>query len=381
MILAPSQMPPTNMPTENDENASDGGTVPPDVDGTPKGNDPNESAGAVEGEGSPVPANNNNSLSNGAIVGVSVAGVALLLAIAFFVSRRRTRKTVVKAQDKYLADIDIAGDESIFTEDSAAFKYIPKEKMGSFYSTHSEASKCSKHSSRSGSSVGRGLPKDVLLAPTGVTSRSVAQFDPSNAAAAIALGIDGQIIRRDSVASSHRSSPASSLDEGKHGKMKNLTDAIEHGDWDAVARLAGSMASSSEEVSTISDYSTAREQLSSRGSLSSKTSGDSVRVAQIEEMVHRGDWSGVATAAQYFSSSKSQGSGSRSGVARSTAESPKRSFIDFVTGRQTMPSAAATAAIVPNSPDLVEQDSDRSDLGAHVGVVEGTHVSLVAIMH
>lgn len=367
-FTVPTEAPATTVAPTPSEAGSDNPSERP----TQGGNGPNDGTGPVDGAGAPLNSNN-DSLSTGLVVGVSVAGLVILLAAAFLVSRRRKKRRGVSQTNKYVAaDIHVAGDESIFTEDSDAFQYIPK-KMDSFHSAHSKASSSNKSLSSS-SGGGRRLPLD-MSATAGLKSRSVAQFDPSNAAAAIALGIDGNIIRRGSETSSNKSSPVMSLNAGRHGKMKNLTEAIDYGDWDAVANIAGNMVSDdSEEVSTISDYSSAREQLShasQRSSVSSSlNSGDEIRAAQIQEMVERGDWSGVATAAQFFSSNRSLGSGGRS-VGHSTAETPKRSFLDFVTGRRTAPSAAAIAAIVPNAPDLVERDSEMSEAGANVGVVEG----------
>lgn len=369
--------PPVVAPTEGTEDTSEGEEGGLDESG--------KEAGSING-GDNNAIGNRNSVSNGLIVGVAIAGVVLVLAAAFFVSRRRNRRRTVDAkyQEKYIEDVNIEGDESIFTEDSAAFKYIPG-KLNSAHSVASSSAKSGKRSNRSGSSSGgERLPRDIV-AVSGVRTRSVAQFDPANSAATIALGIDGQIIRRDSAASSQKSSPVMSLNEERHGNMKNLTDAIEHGDWDAVAKLAAHMDEESEGGSSLSDYSSAREQLSHRSSVSSMNSGDSIRAAQIQDMVERGDWNGVATAAQFFSSSKSLGSDAnrslgsveRGGTDRSIPGSPKRSFLDFVTGRRTMPSAAASAAIVPNVPDLVEQDSDVSEALANVGPPEGTVLYLL----
>ena len=311
---------------------------------------------------------------------MAIAGVVLLLVAGFIVSRRRKRRRTMDTGSKYpggggkyVPDVDIEGDESIFTEDSAAFKYMPN-KPDSFYlepSVGSSSQKSGKHSSRSGSSgEGARLPPHIV---TKATSRSVAQFDPSNAAATIALGIDGRIMKRGSGASSQKSSPAMSLDSGRHGKMSNLTAAIERGDWDAVAKLASHMdENESEEGSSLSDYSSAREKLSQRSSVSSMNSGNSVRAAQIEELVARNDWSGVAAAAQFFSSTKSHASIERGGESITSApESPKRSFLDFVTGRRTAPSASASAAIVPNAPDLVDRDSELSEAGANLDPPDG----------
>lgn len=366
-IAPPPPPSPVNVPTE------DGGNSPTDGNDGENNADPGASMPGENGSGAVV---NSRTVSNGLIAGVAIAGVVVLLVAGFLVSRRRARRRTKDTGNKYqgakyVQDVDIEGDESIFTEDSAALKYIPS-KLDSFYSSRSVGSssqKSSKHSTHSGSSGEQQLPPHVVA----LKSKSVAQFDPSNAAAAIALDIDGQYTRRGSGASSQKSSPAMSLDSEKHGKMSNLTAAIERGDWDAVAKLASVMdENESEEGSSLSDYSSAREQLSLRSSVSSLNSGDSIRAAQIEELVARSDWSGVAAAAQFFSSTKSLASNERGGESGTSApESPKRSFLDFVTGRRSAPSAAASAAIVSNAPDLVDRDSEFSEAGAIVGPPDG----------
>ena len=366
-IAPPPPPSPVNVPTE------DGGNSPTDGNDGENNADPGASMPGENGSGAVV---NSRTVSNGLIAGVAIAGVVVLLVAGFLVSRRRARRRTKDTGNKYqgakyVQDVDIEGDESIFTEDSAALKYIPS-KLDSFYSSRSVGSssqKSSKHSTHSGSSGEQQLPPHVVA----LKSKSVAQFDPSNAAAAIALDIDGQYTKRGSGASSQKSSPAMSLDSEKHGKMSNLTAAIERGDWDAVAKLASVMdENESEEGSSLSDYSSAREQLSLRSSVSSLNSGDSIRAAQIEELVARSDWSGVAAAAQFFSSTKSLASNERGGESGTSApESPKRSFLDFVTGRRSAPSAAASAAIVSNAPDLVDRDSEFSEAGAIVGPPDG----------
>jgi hypothetical protein len=151
--------------------------------------------------------------------------------------------------------------------------------------------------------------------------------------------------------------------ETRDAKIRDLDDAISCGDWEKVGKIAGSLASSSEEVSSWSEISsTAGPATSVRSSLSSLRSEEARLSAQIDELVRRGDWSGVAAAVENFSSSSDQNFANH-GVADASGEQPRRSFLNFVTGRRTL-SSAADAAIVPVS-------QDRTDIHASQHSVVG----------
>jgi hypothetical protein len=285
-------------------------------------------------------------LSTPAIAGVSVAAAVVVVVVAFLLFHRRRGRAV--DHEKEHVEYEVAGDESIFTEDSAQFKLglLPQSLQGSIRGSISGSSV----KSSSGSDY---TPKNLMLG-TG-KSRSVAQFDPSNAAAAIALGLGGGVIV--ATGSSRGNSVRSMDSDTKEAKILDLDEAINCGDWEKVARLAGSLASS-EEISTMSEVSSnAGPATSVRSSLSSLRSEEARMAAQIDELVRRGDWSGVAAAAEIFSSSSDR-NGANQGVADASGEQLRRSFLDFVTGRRIL-SSAADAAIVPISQDLIDNDASQ----------------------
>lgn len=341
-----------------------GGSQPP-TDGTNPG-------GATGGENddNSVSVNNESGLSMPAIAGVAVASAVVVVAFLLF-HRRRRRRTV--ARDKHV-EYEVAGDESIFTEDSAQFKLgLPQSLQGSVRGS-SIARSSAKGSSIAGSSAkgsssgGSDYTPKNLMVGTG-KSRSVAQFDPSSAAAVIALGLGDRAVVK--TGGSSRGNSAHSLNnDTKEARIQDLDEAINRLDWDAVARLAGSLANSSEEVSTLSERSSsAGPAISVGSSLSSLPSEEARLAAQIDELVQRGDWSGVATAAEHLSADRRR-EGTNHNATEALGELPRRSFLDFVTGRRTL-SLAADAAIVPNSQDLIEGDdiseSEHSGLGVGIG--------------
>ena len=100
----------------------------------------------------------------------------------------------------------------------------------------------------------------------------MAQFDPSSAVATIALGARGDGDTQDS--SSLKRNEVG--DENKEAKLLHLDHAIAASGWDAVAEVAGSIATSSKDISTLSGVSSVGHGASdrslithSRGSLNS----------------------------------------------------------------------------------------------------------------
>ena len=323
-------------------------------------------------------------LSGGAWAGIASAGAVLLVALYVF-SRRRA-----SAIDEHKDHLVPMGDESIFTEDSGKGRFVVgNDHMVDNHSMKgSSIGSVSSHGSSHGSETSSF--KEMKEGQMRVVSTNVGQFDPSSAAS-IAL------LRRDDVEQSSGSSssmctprvdspftsrqpfalpPGIDAETFKRRKLEDLDTAIQAADWNGVYRIASSIAGN-EELSSMSgvsisarnsalaipndvesqqtDIETLIPAISPGNARVNLEAEDEIRAATLDQLIERGDWTGVATTAADFA--EADGS---SGV----LSPQKRSLLGLISGRRT--SAAAEAAI--NSASSVDSSFAESASG-RVGAV------------
>lgn len=148
------------------------------------------------------------------------------------------------------------------------------------------------------------------VVPGTVNTETVAEGDTSGARATSLAA--GQVPGDDSPKSGTASSASSAVgSEGTGGSQQlvrsALEEAIDAGDWDAVGRAAALMSdASSASTGEIDRFASANLSISSGGTGSRSSSGGGLtaaRAAEIDEMIDKGDWTGVVAAANRFSKS------------------------------------------------------------------------------
>ena len=295
----------------------------------------------------------------------------------------------------------VLGDESIFTEDNqfvAGAGYNLSTLKGSIVLSSS-----SNHSSNRGSQSETSSHKDVKDELQ--TTKGVAQFDPTTAAAiALYRRDDGEKSSVSSSSSSYhtprRDSPLTlppgvDAETYKRRKMDDLSVAIQAADWNAVYRIASSIAGS-EELSSMSGVSNSNrssalampgdddiesqqtEQTDEHdavtlmlGSPSSRVNQKSAanedeRAAIMDILLERGDWTGVANTAAGYAEADG-----------TPISQKKRSILGIIKGRRTSTAADAMMSSVSSiDSSFVESASGR------VGAVpmESREYDFVAIL-
>lgn len=148
----------------------------------------------------------------------------------------------------------------------------------------------------------RSVQRGVVPGTTGVKPDTLEQGETTLAA--------GQIVGGDSpksgVGSSASSAAGSEATGGSQQQVRSaLEEAIDAGDWDAVGRAAAMMSDASTASTGEIDRFAANLSVSSggTGSRSSRGGLTASRAAEIDEMIDRGDWTGVVAAANRFSNS------------------------------------------------------------------------------
>lgn len=148
----------------------------------------------------------------------------------------------------------------------------------------------------------RSVQRGVVPGTTGVKPDTLEQGETTLAA--------GQIVGGDSpksgVGSSASSAAGSEATGGSQQQVRSaLEEAIDAGDWDAVGRAAAMMSDASTASTGEIDRFATNLSVSSggTGSRSSRGGLTASRAAEIDEMIDRGDWTGVVAAANRFSNS------------------------------------------------------------------------------
>ena len=315
--------------------------------------------------------------------------------MAGFVFARRQNES----QNTSKGIFSVLGDESIFTVDN---QFV----AGAGYNlgTLKESivlSGSSNHSSSHGSPSETSSHKDVKDELR--TTKDVAQFDPPSAAAiALRRHDDGE---KSSVSSSSSSFHAPRRDSPltlplgvdaetyKRRKMDDLNVAIQAADWNAVYRIASSIAGS-EELSSMSGVSNSNrgsalampgddvesqqtEQTDEHdavtlilGSPSVRTNKNSVanedeRAAFMDNLLERGDWTGIANTAATYAE-----------VDGTPISQKKRSILGIIKGRRTSTAADAMMNSAYSDSSFVESASGR--VGA--APMESREYDFVAIL-
>lgn len=313
------------------------------------------------------------SLSSGGIVGVAAAGLAVLLVLLLFTRRRRKS---LQQHDKILPDyhVPIEGDESIYTEGTPA--YAASKKGSGVGSGESEIIRMEDQDAM----VDTGSIKDSSDASTNsdqrlsgpdlgavaASSKHVAQYDSVSAAGIALLLKDGNDLS--SGASKSSSAPPRTGGSGSPTPqfLEELEAAIDEADWQLVWRLATSV-SQKDDLSTLSGATgnapAVMGRISRAGSFSSSSArkprpyldpADEARASQLDELVEKRDWTAVAVTAALFLRQNDPS-------ANLAPLHPRRSFIDFVTGRRVSTAAAAAAA---GDSEASSQQSGTGRVGA-----------------
>ncbi len=285
-------------------------------------------------------------------MGVAAAGLAVLLVALLFTRRRRKS---LRQADKILPEypiVPIEGDESIYTEGTP----VHASKIGSgsdvimddaMIDTGSIKGSSDAQSSTDDSDQQHAGPD---LGAVAATSKHVAQYDTVSAAGIALLLKDGNDLSSyASKSSGEKHRPGESRTPSPRF-LEELETAIDEADWQLVWKLATGV-SQKDDLSTISGATSgapvlpAVGRISRAGSFSSSSvrrprpyldPADEARAAQIDELVEKRDWTAVAVTAALFLRQNDPS-------ANLAPLHPRRSFIDFVTGRRVSTAAAAAA--------------------------------------
>ena len=188
---------------------------------------------------------------------------------------------------------------------------------------------------------------DVLGKPSGP-----AQLDIST----------GEAIGNLSPASISASSGTGKSEDGDNILIDRLEEAMDAGDWGAVAAIAGDI-SQGDDTSTNMSLHSRNTSLSGKSrDRSNLSEEDNKRLEKIDQLIAQGDWSAVGATAAAFDAQSDASSGQASKTSTGSTKSgddkkrPGRSILSFVAGPWQGGKSSAAA-------EAMEEEEPKSDIG------------------